>query len=187
MSLISPSLILGDSCLFTPKVSKLKPGDPPGFYARVLASRETLQHPAWKELEAAIAELAEQTFGAGYKSLVKDGSFRSPIRRDVATKGWPDTIVAFLNLKSGGDYKPTIVGRDALPIMDQSEVYPGCIVRVSLRPYAYGGRGTGYGAGVSFGLENIQKMQDGERLKTSRGDGSEFGRVDEESFASMLG
>ena len=174
MSLISTPLILGDSCLFTPKVSKLKPGDTPGFYARVLASRETLQHPAWKELEAAIAELAEQTFGAGYKSLVKDGSFRSPIRRDVATKGWPDTIVAF-------------VGRDALPIMDKSEVYPGCIVRVSLRPYAYGGRGTGYGAGVSFGLENIQKMQDGERLKTSRGDGSEFGRVDEESFASMLG
>ena len=41
--------------------------------------------------------------------MVKQGQVRSPIRTDVEGKGWPSNIVAFMNLKSGGDYQPTVV------------------------------------------------------------------------------
>jgi Protein of unknown function (DUF2815) len=180
-------MIHESSALFTPKVSKLKPSDPPGYYARVLATTETVKHPAWQGLEQAIQELGEQHFGTReFATLVQSGQFRSPIRRDVAAKGWSTDVVAFINTKSGGEYKPTVVGKDALPIMDQAEIYPGCIVRVSLRPFAYGGRGSQFGAGISLGLQNIQKLKDGPRLKTARGDGSEFGRFEDEEMSALI-
>jgi hypothetical protein len=175
-------MILESSALFTPRVSKLKPTDPPSFYARLLADEAAMKTDAWKALEKAVKELGEQTFGGPKQlaALVRGGQFRSPVRLDVAGKGWPDDIVAFLNVKSGADYQPVVVGRDALPIMDQAAIYPGCRVRASLRIFPYGRPGTPISPGVSFGLENVQKLGDGPRLKTARGDGSEFGRLDDE-------
>jgi Protein of unknown function (DUF2815) len=177
-------MILESSALFTPRVSKLKPNDPPSFYARLLADEAAMKTDAWKSLEKAVKELGEQTFGGSkqFAALVQGGQFRSPVRRDIAGKGFPNDVVAFLNVKSGADYQPVVVGHDALPVMDQAAIYPGCRVRASLRIYAYGGRGTQIGAGVSFGLENVQKLGDGPRLKTARGDGSEFGRLDDDLF-----
>jgi hypothetical protein len=186
-ALISPPLILESSALFTPRVSKMKPNDAPNYYARLLASAATMAHPEWKAMEDAVHQLGKEHFGADYTKLVKGGQFRSPIRRDTDGKGWPDDIDGFLNVKSGADYKPVVVGRDALPIMDQAEIYPGCIVRVTLRIYAYGGKGTSYNPGISFGLNNVQKLGDGPRLATARGDGSEFGKLpDDDDLASLL-
>jgi hypothetical protein len=179
MSLITPPLMLESSALFTPRVSKLKPNDPASYYAKLLASAAAVQTPAWKALEKAAEDLAKQSFGAGV-------SYRSPIRRDVAGKGWPEQFVAFLNVAAGADYRPLVIGRDTHPVMDQSEVYPGCTVRVSLRIYSYGRSGTPIPPGVSFGLENLQKLNDGERLKTARGDGSEFGAWQDDELASLL-
>ena len=56
-------------------------------------------------------------------------------------------------------------------------IYPGCKVRASLRLYNYGGKGTSINPGISFGLNNVQKLADGPRLATARGDGSEFGSL----------
>jgi hypothetical protein len=186
MSLITPPLILEKSALFAPMVSRLKPTEAPSFFAKVLATAETVKTPAWKSLEKAVDELGNQNFGRDFPNLVKGGQFRSPIRLDVSGKDFPDNVVAFLNVKSGADYPPTIVDRDALPIMDRAVIYPSCLVRASLRIYAYGGRGTTFGAGISFGLENVQKLADGPRLKTARGDGSEFGRWDDDDDLSDL-
>ena len=60
-------------------------------------------------------------------------------------------------------------------ITDPNVIYPGVIVRASLRIYGYGGKGSPYQPGISFGLNNILKVDDGPRLKTGRPDGSEFG------------
>ncbi len=178
-TLITPPLTLENSALFTPKASKLKP-DQPSYYARLLATAAAAQSDAWRELEAALDELGRSHFGSDYTAMVRSSSFRSPIRRDVTGKGWPSDIVAFLNVKRGADYKPVVVGRDALPVMDPAELYPGCTVRASLRIYAYGGKGMPYTPGISFGLNNIQKLGDGPRLSTARGDGSEFGALSAE-------
>jgi hypothetical protein len=184
---ISPPLTLESSALFTPRVSKMKPSDAPSYYARLLVSTAAMKQGAWKALETAVHQLGKEHFGPDYAKLAKGGNFRSPIRQDVFGKGWPDDIEAFLNVKSGADYKPVVVGRDAMPIMDQAEIYPGCVVRVSLRLYAYGGKGTSFNPGISFGLNNLQKLSDGPRLATARGDGSEFGKLpDDDDLASLL-
>ena len=139
--LITPPMILESSALHTPRVSKLKPGDPPSFYARLLVTAEGAKTPAWKDLEQEIEDLGIQHFGEKeFGVLTRTGSFRSPIRIDVAGRGWPEAVIAFVNLKSGGDYLPSVVGADALPIMSPNDVYPGCIVRASVRMFAYGGK-----------------------------------------------
>lgn len=57
--------------------------------------------------------------------------------------------------------KPAVVDQNVQPIMDASEIYSGCYARVSLSafPYKFGGK-----CGVSFGLNNVQKIADGEPL-----------------------
>lgn len=88
-------------------------------------------------------------------------------------KGWKDTIHDGDDEQSLEDHpeyeghwymsvssktKPGIVDRDLNPIMDQSEVYSGCYVRVSINAFAYSVSGS---KGVSFGLNHIQKLADG--------------------------
>lgn len=177
--LLTPPMVLENSALFTPKASRLKPNDPPSYYARLLATVETVAAPAWKALQKALSDYGVSYFGPDYSAMAKQGQVRSPIRTDVLGKGWPNDVVAFLNIKSGADYKPTVVAigpdDELVRITDPNLVYPGVIVRASLRIYGYGGKGSPYQAGISFGLNNIQKIDDGPRLKTGRPDGSEFG------------
>ena len=64
-------------------------------------------------------------------------------------------------MSSSSKTKPGIVDKDVVEILDSTEVYSGCYARVSLNafPYAVSGK-----KGVSFGLNHVQKMSDGEFL-----------------------
>ena len=176
---ITPQMLLENSALFTPKGSRLKPNEPAGYFARVLVLKQSTETPEWEALQKALHDFGVSHFGPEYPTMVKQGQVRSPIRTEVAGRGWPSSTVAFINLKSGQDYPPTVVtyGPDSglVKITDSSLIYPGVIVRVSLRIYGYGGKGSPYQSGISFGLNNILKVDDGPRLKTGRPDGSEFG------------
>ena len=65
----------------------------------------------------------------------------------------------FLNATS--NRKPTIVDRNLDPIMDQDEFYSGCYGRISLNAFAFNASGN---KGIAAGLQNIQKLEDGEML-----------------------
>src|SRR3954454_22351485 len=99
-------MVLESANLFTPKASKLNPNEPPGFYARVLADAKALKTPEWAQIEKAVKELGGQSFGgpSKFEALVQAGQFRSPLRRDVIGKGFPDGTIAFLNVKCSQDY-----------------------------------------------------------------------------------
>ena len=57
--------------------------------------------------------------------------------------------------------RPGVVDRSLNPIMDQSEVYSGCYARVSMNAFAFNVSGN---KGVSFGLNHVQKLADGDPL-----------------------
>jgi hypothetical protein len=69
----------------------------------------------------------------------------------------------FLNLKS--TYKPGVVDQNVQPIIDDKELYAGCWCRATVRPYFYNQAGN---VGVAFGLQNVQKVADGEPLGGGR-------------------
>lgn len=65
----------------------------------------------------------------------------------------------FLNASSKN--KPGIVDRNREEIIDTTEVYSGCYVRVSISFYPFDTNGN---KGVAVGLNNIQKWEDGDFL-----------------------
>lgn len=64
----------------------------------------------------------------------------------------------FINAKSS--YAPGVVDRDRNAILDKEEVYSGCYGRVSISFYAYNVSSKG----IACLLNNVQKLEDGERL-----------------------
>jgi len=62
--------------------------------------------------------------------------------------------------------KPGIVDSNVQPILDATEVYSGCYARVSMNAYPFNAQGS---KGVSFGLNHVQKLADGEPFGGSAG------------------
>lgn len=57
--------------------------------------------------------------------------------------------------------KPGLVDADVNPILDSTELYSGAFARVSMNAFGYNYKGK---KGVSFGLNHVQKIKDGDYL-----------------------
>lgn len=71
--------------------------------------------------------------------------------------------------------KPGIVDRDCNEIMDPKEVYAGCWARATLTCYAYD---TGANRGVSFGLQNVQKVKDDTAFSGKKNAKDDFDKIE---------
>ncbi|MDP3939789.1 MAG: DUF2815 family protein [Deltaproteobacteria bacterium] len=65
----------------------------------------------------------------------------------------------FISLRS--IQRPGLVDGDRQPVIDETGFYAGCYARAQVRAYAYDMKGN---KGVAFGLQNLQKMADGDPL-----------------------
>jgi hypothetical protein len=91
-------------------------------------------------------------------------NLRSPFRDqgERESDGYEAGAV-FMNLKSS--QRPGLVDGGNNDIINETDFYAGCYARATLRAYAYPKPGvTGQTPGVAFGLQNIQKLRDGESL-----------------------
>ena len=82
--------------------------------------------------------------------------------RDADAEGIDDDAYhnhMFFNASS--TRKPQIVDRRKDPITDPDEIYSGCYCNVTINFYAFSVDGN---KGIAAGLNNIQKVKDGERL-----------------------
>lgn len=73
------------------------------------------------------------------------------------------TGMFFLNANS--NQKPGIVDADLNEILDPTEVYSGCYGRASINFFPFNSNGN---KGIAVGLNNVQKLADGEPLGASR-------------------
>ena len=64
-------------------------------------------------------------------------------------------------------------------IIDPNEVYSGCYGRASINFYAFNSNGN---KGIACGLNNIQKLLDGEPLGGRSSASSDFATFDDEDF-----
>jgi len=114
------------------------------------------------KLRAAEALAIEQGISTkfGGKKPAKLASIIKDADEDGTAEEYPERA-GCLYMTVRTDRKPGVVDADVNPILNQSEVYSGCYARVSVTafPYKFGNT-----AGVSFGLNNIQKVADGEPL-----------------------
>lgn len=83
----------------------------------------------------------------------------------------------FVNAKS--TYKPGVVDAQLNEIIDSTELYSGCYGKASVNFYAYNVSGN---KGIACGLNNIQKLHDGETLGGRARPEDEFEPVDVDDF-----
>jgi hypothetical protein len=131
-----------------PKFSVMAVFDPSSF-----GKAETA---AFKRLQAAANEAAKDKL----RKPLSDGAVRSPFR-DGAEKEHLEGIEAgFIFITLSTKLRPGVIDRDMQPIIDEEVFYPGCYARATVNAYAY----DNVSKGVAFGLQNIQKIGDGENL-----------------------
>ncbi|WP_069648962.1 DUF2815 family protein [Caloranaerobacter ferrireducens] len=75
--------------------------------------------------------------------------------------------------------KPGIVDKNVQPILDQTEFYSGCYGRASIVFYAYNANGN---KGIACGLQNLQKLEDGEPLGGKSRPEDDFGLFEDEDI-----
>lgn len=85
----------------------------------------------------------------------------------------------FINANSGT--APGIVDADRQPILDRSEVYSGVYGRASINFYAFNSNGN---KGIACGLNNLQKIKDGEPLGGKSRAEDDFDTEEEDDFLS---
>lgn len=68
-------------------------------------------------------------------------------------------------IKAKSSFQPCVVDHNVKTIIDiTKDVYSGCKGILSVNAYVYGGPGTPFKPGISFGLRGFQKIEDGEPL-----------------------
>ena len=117
------------------------------------------------ELKRAAIACAKEEWGERAEAMIRNGKLRMPFRTDGEEKGY-EPGSTFINVRTST--APGIVsiipdpntGRP-MKITDESAIYPGAKVKVSLQVFSYDTNGN---KGVSFNLANVQKVADGPRL-----------------------
>ena len=104
------------------------------------------------------------------KTPLRDGDLERP--DDEAYAG-----CYFINANSAS--APGIVDADRQPVIDRSEVYSGVYGRASINFYAFNSNGN---KGIACGLNNLQKMKDGEALGGKSRAEDDFATGDDEDF-----
>ena len=141
-------------------------------------------HDITKAMDEAVQEGISSKWGGK-----KPKSLRLPLRDgdDERADEAPEYEgMMFLNANS--TQKPGIVDKDLNEILDPDEVYSGCWGRASINFFPYDSNGN---RGVGVGLNNIQKLKDGDHLGSARASAeADFGgfteaEEDEDPFADI--
>jgi hypothetical protein len=154
--------------VFTPKA--MEEGQTAKYSISLLIPKKDVA--TLNKIKAAIVEALESgkaKFGgkipAKYKDPLRDGDEERPDDENYAG-------CMFVNANS--TTKPGLVDANLDPILDKEEFYSGCYGRASVNFYPFNTAGN---KGVACGLNNLQKMEDGDRL-------SGGGATAEEDFGS---
>ena len=129
-------------------------------------------------IQAAYEEGQSKLKGNG-RSVPALSALKTPLRDGDAERSDDEAYANsyFVNANSGT--APGIVDADRNPILERSEVYSGVYGRASINFYAFNSNGN---KGIACGLNNLQKIRDGEPLGGKSRAEDDFAEEDEEDF-----
>lgn len=137
-----------------------------------------------EKIQAAIQAAYEEGQGkmkGNGKSVPALSVLKTPLRDGDAERpddeAYADSY--FVNANSGT--APGIVDADRNPILDRSEVYSGVYGRASINFYAFNSNGN---KGIACGLNNLQKIHDGEPLGGKTRAEDDFATEEDDDFLS---
>jgi len=129
------------------------------------------------ELEKVVANVITDEWGAKAIEMAKAGLIKSPFlagdgkeARNKTTGDLHPGMGAdkfFIRVQANEDRPPWIRWKDPNLQETETNVYSGCMVKAVINAFAW--EHPQNGKGVSFGVEGVQKLQEGERLGGSTG------------------
>jgi hypothetical protein len=124
--------------------------------------RDTLTGAALADYDRFIAAAREAAKAAAIEKFGAQlpKNLKSPFL-DAGNHEYEGYEAGMVLLRASSKQKPGVVDAKLQAIIDESDVYPGCYARATIRAFAYDANGN---RGVSFGLQNVQKMADGDPL-----------------------
>lgn len=131
-----------------------------------------------KMLDDAVHAVYEENKGGTLKGVAEQ-YVDNPVRDGdgVTPKGkipYPPEAKGCWVLAVKSNMKPNVVLPNLNPVMSATDVYSGCYAAVSVNAYAYDKNGKG----ITFGLGNVMKLEDGEPLGGGASAASDFDAVE---------
>lgn len=112
------------------------------------------------DLVRAAIEAAKEAGKAKFGGKIP-ANLKLPLRDGDVERPEDDAYANSFFLNANATNKPGIVDKNVQPILEQDEVYSGCYGRASITFYAFNTNGN---KGIACGLNNLQKLEDGESL-----------------------
>lgn len=145
-------------------------GDTPKYSVCIIISKD--DKATLSKIEAAIKAAKEVG-----KSKIADkngkipSTIKTPLRDGDEERGDDPAFINSYFINANSSRRPGVVDRGLNQIIDPEEFYSGCYGRASINFYAYNVQSKG----IAAGLNNIQKLEDGERLDGGSSAESDFG------------
>ena len=131
-------------------------------------------------IQAAYEEGESKLKGSG-KTVPPLSVLKTPLRDgDVERPDDPNYAGAYF-INANSTTAPGIVDADRQPILDRTEIYSGVYGRASINLYAFNSNGN---KGIACGLNNLQKIRDGEPLGGKTRAEDDFATEDDDDFLS---
>ena len=127
-------------------------------------------------IEAAYKEGEAKLKGNG-RSVPALSVLKTPLRDGDAERPDDEAYANAYFVNANSATAPGIVDADRQPILDTSEVYSGVYGRASINFYAFNSNGN---KGIACGLNNLQKIRDGEPLGGKSRPEDDFADEDED-------
>lgn len=137
-----------------------------------------------EKIQAAIQAAYEEGQGklkGNGKSVPALSVLKTPLRDGDAERPDDEAYADSYFINANSSSAPGIVDADRQPIIDRSEVYSGVYGRASINFYAFNSNGN---KGIACGLNNLQKIKDGEPLGSKSSAEDDFATEDDEDFLS---
>jgi len=135
-----------------------------------------------KKINAAI-EAAKQSGSSLWGGKVPN-NLKTPIRDgDDERPDQPEYENCYF-INASSKTAPGVVDKDVQPILDSTEVYSGCYARASVNFYAFNKAGN---RGIACGLNNIQKLADGDYLGGRSRAEDDFEPIEDDDDLDFLG
>jgi hypothetical protein len=131
-------------------------------------------------IQAAYEEGQSKLKGNG-KSVPPLSAIKNPLRDGDIEKPDDEAYAGSYFVNANSATAPGVVDADRQPIIERSEVYSGVYGRASISFYAFNVNGN---KGIACGLNNLQKIRDGEPLGGKASAESDFATDEDDDFLS---
>ena len=180
---INPTKVVTGKCTFSylncwdPK--SINGGTPKFSVSLIIPKSDTKTVNKIKEAIKAAYEEGNSKLKGNSRSVPALSVIKTPLRDGDRERPDDPTYAGCYFINANSATAPGIVDADRQPILERSEVYSGVYGRASINLYAFNSNGN---KGIACGLNNLQKISDGEPLGGKSRAEDDFASDDDDEF-----